>query len=556
MPLLDKPIVMVVDSRPEPRRLVTAAFQTGDARLQVISAESGRAALERLAGGPIQILVAPTELSDMSGLKLIQEVRRAAPRTNVMALVESDDESSRIRFAVAGVPFLDRGRQIGELLSWARSVCFGEHLGIESEITGMSLVQALVRLCKRRTTAQLRVVRNGNLGAVVIEKGELVHAQTESAQGEKAVHEMVGWKSPALELMHILKSDKKTIFRPWMDVLAELPAGSGIVLDRRAGTKAPGPTGRPLSLLGRPKAGPLRPAPGMRKIERAAEVARVQAARRRRSGAAVVLAGLVGILIGTVLYLAFDMELLSPGVARFIGLAPYEESAQALSALQAAERAQARPVETMAVPAAPVARPQEGIPEGGWRRCGVSVAWLPEFAHSANLVMVSEDLFRELGLATDPSVELRNARGVQIGAVAVSHPAAQPGMVCLRESIAQALDLDPRGGSPLFIRPAEPSGPPMPVSEVSFRYARELPSQYCESWFAVGVSYKVLAEYGLSVGSYAITRGPNGFQSVRIQLMDRGEPDEIWLSESVRQAIGVASAKDRVTLYPKSRWLQ
>ena len=74
---------------------------------------------------------------------------------------------------------------------------------------------------------------------------------------------------------------------------------------------------------------------------------------------------------------------------------------------------------------------------------------------------------------------------------------------------------------------------------------------YCESWFAVGIGLSAMKEAQLTPGSYAIAKGPEGYQSVRIQVMDRGNPEEIWLSNRVREAIGARADDDKVVLYPR-----
>jgi hypothetical protein len=52
------------------------------------------------------------------------------------------------------------------------------------------------------------------------------------------------------------------------------------------------------------------------------------------------------------------------------------------------------------------------------------------------------------------------------------------------------------------------------------------------------VSLEALKRIGLTPGSHAVVRGPSGYQSVRVQLVDRGNDQEIWLSQPVRDSIG------------------
>ena len=77
------------------------------------------------------------------------------------------------------------------------------------------------------------------------------------------------------------------------------------------------------------------------------------------------------------------------------------------------------------------------------------------------------------------------------------------------------------------------------TSALEFARVRNLSGKYCEYWYSVGLSLAAMSEAGLVPGADAEIHGPGGNQAVRVQLYDRGEVDEIWLSQPVRDAIGL-----------------
>lgn len=170
---------------------------------------------------------------------------------------------------------------------------------------------------------------------------------------------------------------------------------------------------------------------------------------------------------------------------------------------------------------------------------------------SANSIGVSPAMAAKLNIQANPWVEAVGANGKRIGVFAIEmRDAVTP--VLLPKTLYYALAESGSKLTHVKLRPITWTRETSAES-LAFGRTRNLTGQYCEYWYSVGLSLKAMQTAGLAPGAYAVVRGPSGHQSVRVQLVDRGHPGEIWLSQPVLESIGAAEGQDiEVKLFPKT----
>jgi hypothetical protein len=183
--------------------------------------------------------------------------------------------------------------------------------------------------------------------------------------------------------------------------------------------------------------------------------------------------------------------------------------------------------------------------------CEVRVAPLDIFQKSGTLVAVAAETYDQLDLEENSWVELVTPDGVRMGAMAVRWE-GEPELLYVRRTMAMAMEIDETRPYYVKIEPVQLDHSTEDLSQLVFQANRPLAEAYCESWYAAGIGLSVMQQAKLIPGSYAIAEGPEGYQSVRVQVMDRGNPDEVWLSERAREALGITRGSDRVILHPKT----
>jgi hypothetical protein len=88
-------------------------------------------------------------------------------------------------------------------------------------ITGITLFGFLQLIEVERKTGLIVVHGAGQEGRLYFDRGNLVHAHTRRLEGLAAVHEIVAWPDPKLEIFYKRKSRGRTIKQPLQHVLME-----------------------------------------------------------------------------------------------------------------------------------------------------------------------------------------------------------------------------------------------------------------------------------------------------------------------------------------------
>lgn len=96
------PHILIVDDSPTIRRMVRASL--APMGIDFIEAASGLEAIERLALGPIQLMVLDLNMPDMHGLEVLGFVRanQKFQQLPVLVLTTRDDDASRTAAMQAG----------------------------------------------------------------------------------------------------------------------------------------------------------------------------------------------------------------------------------------------------------------------------------------------------------------------------------------------------------------------------------------------------------------------------------------------------------------------
>ena len=89
--------VLVIDDSPTIRRMVKASLSSLPAPVEFVEAASGLEAIERLALGPVDLIVLDLNMPDMHGLEVLGFVRshQKYRRVPVIVLTTRGDDASR-----------------------------------------------------------------------------------------------------------------------------------------------------------------------------------------------------------------------------------------------------------------------------------------------------------------------------------------------------------------------------------------------------------------------------------------------------------------------------
>ena len=96
--------ILIVDDSPTIRRMVKASLAALSGPCEFVEAASGLEAIERLALGPIELMVLDLNMPDMHGMEVIDFVRSHHAYRNIpiVVLTTKGEESSRSEALAAG----------------------------------------------------------------------------------------------------------------------------------------------------------------------------------------------------------------------------------------------------------------------------------------------------------------------------------------------------------------------------------------------------------------------------------------------------------------------
>jgi CheY-like chemotaxis protein len=647
---------MLVLSHQESLDRMVNLFRAREPMVDVIGVETSEKALEFAMHHAINAMAVDEHMGDMSGAELVTKVKELRPEITAMIMTSpSNSELHEVSRSISGAQCVDKTANLEQLVTRVASGLFRQEVGFRGLLDNLELPEIIQLLCLRQETKEIRITSGPKAGIVMIENGQVVHARTQSQQGEAAFYDLFCWKGGGFQLKPLGVVPKRTIQRPWESLLME----AGRLLDEqgsnapaaatgpatltsetdvpsptpaKAPSPAPGgadegapvlpgvvvvgtkndpkrvtvydihkkdrapkadagnerwpaevvkqslvdeavkgsarpPAAAPRSTTARPSQA-VRPAPRRPLPERRTPVAAsssagtspgvtgINRAKTRSAGpgrmavksrhpgrlkTAAAWCAIVVMSIPTVMVVAMSV----PWMSDQSGIVAHLESILPDRILPLSLGKSPSPA---AVAPEPLPMPTEWADAPGV--CEVRTEPLEEFNTSGNVIALAAKTFDALNLGANPWVELTTPSGVRMGAVA-QRKDIEEGVILIRRTMAWALGIDESRKNFVKVEPVELTRALDEERELAFTRSRPMAESYCESWYAVGIGLSVMKTAQLTPGSYAIAKGPEGYQSVRIQVMDRGNPDEIWLSGRVREAIGALAEDDKVVLYPR-----
>ncbi|OLC06079.1 MAG: hypothetical protein AUH42_06330 [Gemmatimonadetes bacterium 13_1_40CM_70_11] len=205
----------------------------------VTPAEHGARALELLAGQQVDAILTDLQMPVRDGLTLLGDLLERGIRTPVAVMTgqritpELAERLHGYGIAAAFTKPVDISTLTDELQRSLSPATVGR-------IMGITLFGFLQLLEVERKTGLIIVSSSGDEGRLYFDRGKLVHGETRRLRGVAAVHEIVGWPDPKLEIFYKRTSRERTIEDPLQHVLME----AARLLDER-GQSVGGAEGEP-----------------------------------------------------------------------------------------------------------------------------------------------------------------------------------------------------------------------------------------------------------------------------------------------------------------------
>lgn len=224
--------VLMVDSNP----IMLAAFveflkgQSG--LLNVLSAKTGRTAIEMIAGQDIHMVITGLYFPEIECFELLVFIEKRYP--NVRAIVMTQKASPMLRDKIKQVRTavsFDRTVDIGLL---ANRIFTGLDIDYGGQVRGVNLSSFLQMIELEGRTCMLKVSAKDRAGWLWVNKGELIAAATKNLRGEAAALSILGWEHVVIDINYNSEEKKVEITTPLMGLMME----SSRLVDEKQGREA------------------------------------------------------------------------------------------------------------------------------------------------------------------------------------------------------------------------------------------------------------------------------------------------------------------------------
>ena len=201
-------VILLVEDDEAIRTALAELLEEMEDDLQIIQAANGREAINVLYTSPVDLVVTDLNMPVLDGFALLAHLMGAHARMPVIVLTAFGTADTRRHLKELGATYLEKPRDLATLPHLVREKLAQRARG---HIEGITLAGLLQILNLERKTCSLRVVSRDRQGELHCTAGEVIHAECRGAQGIDAVHAILGWEEPTIEIAEAPSLAERTI---------------------------------------------------------------------------------------------------------------------------------------------------------------------------------------------------------------------------------------------------------------------------------------------------------------------------------------------------------
>jgi len=187
--------------------------------LNVLSAKSGKAALEIITQGRIHIVITGLYMSEIDGFELVTLLARQHP--DIRVIVMTNNASPMLRAKIKQIPTAIHFDQTKDISLLTKRIFTELHIDYGGQVRGLSLPSFLQMIELEERSCTLQISTKGETGRMVIVNGELVAAKVGPWRGESAALLILAWENVLIDIDYSFKEVQREMTKPLMALLLE-----------------------------------------------------------------------------------------------------------------------------------------------------------------------------------------------------------------------------------------------------------------------------------------------------------------------------------------------
>ena len=213
--------VLIVEDEPDLLWMLQRNLAKDLKHVEVLAVTSAEDALTILQTRPIHLVITDISLPGMSGLDLLDTLRRTYPETGVIVMTGYPTSLNETRALLSGsIRFLEKPFDLQELRIVVREF-FSSFTSFQGIIEGIDLMDMVQFNGIIRATSILKVRCIDSEGSIFFKDGQIVHAMHNHDIGEKALYALFNFSSGSLQNTHGVEPPLISIRKPLESLLFE-----------------------------------------------------------------------------------------------------------------------------------------------------------------------------------------------------------------------------------------------------------------------------------------------------------------------------------------------
>ncbi len=203
-------------------------------RFSILPANNGQEALTLLAEEEVNLVITDIKMPEMDGFELLAAMSNEYADIPVIVMTAFGSSEIEDRLDTMGAfQYIEKPIDFDDLTEMVNE---GLEAAKKGHITGVSLSSFMQLLSLDKKTCTLKIKSGHHVGTIFFLNGELLHAFTESLQGQDAALEISCWDPVEIEIQHLCRQREQVIEAPLGYILIE----SARMKDERAEQEANG----------------------------------------------------------------------------------------------------------------------------------------------------------------------------------------------------------------------------------------------------------------------------------------------------------------------------
>ncbi len=218
--MTSRPRVLIVDDDPAVVLTLVRALYKDNERYDVLMASTGEIAQQIMREISVRVLVTDIGLPGLSGMDLIYWVASEHPNTHVAVITAQDLSQLKEKAYRQGVlHIVKKPVHVEQMRSLVQSLLSDQ--GLSGDLSMLSVVDVIQMLCLGKKTTGLQLVQDAISGLVVIEMGNIIHAQWGEKQGTAALFALMRARQGIFQTVQFSSPTLRTIDDDWQRLLNE-----------------------------------------------------------------------------------------------------------------------------------------------------------------------------------------------------------------------------------------------------------------------------------------------------------------------------------------------